>query len=121
MKQLGLLNFDAAPFAPQSVTMAPSAREARRSGLLVARAKMPTQLREYLACLKQLGKASDQEIARVLGWALSCVNGRRADAQHMYPGRIIAAGRVQVTHPDGRRTSRTLWSWVETDESEASA
>lgn len=95
---------------PQSVTMAPSAIEARRSGLRVARAKAPTQLREYLACLKAIGPASDHKVARVLGLPVSTVNARRADAG----SQVEAWGRVQVTHPDGKRSSRTLWRVVGT-------
>lgn len=98
--------------APQSVTVSPTAREARKSGLRVARAKAPTQMLEYVAALRQCGPASDHEIARVLSLPLSTVNARRADASQAYPGRIVAAGRVQVTHPDGSRSSRTLWRWV---------
>jgi len=102
------LDFTAAPVAPQRVTMAPTAIEARRSGLRAAREKMPAQLREYLTCLRAIGPASDHEVARVLGLPVSTVNARRADA-----GRQVEAhGRIMVTHPDGKRSSRTLWKLV---------
>lgn len=99
-------------FAPTPVLITPTAREARKSGLRVARAKAPTQMLEYIAALKQCGPASDHEIARVLGLPIATVNGRRADASQAYPGRIVVDGRVQVTHADGKRSSRTLWKWV---------
>jgi hypothetical protein len=111
MNQQPFLDFAAT--APPSVTMSPTAREARKSGLRVARAKAPRQMNEYRACLQQIGPASDQEVARVLGWQISSVCGRRNDWRDHQPGSIGSRGRVQVTHPDGTRTSRPLWTWVE--------
>lgn len=74
-----LLGLFDAPVAPQRVTMEPSARQSRRSGLAVARSKTPPQMAEYRAALKAYGPASDHEIARVLGWPLATCCGRRND------------------------------------------
>ena len=99
--------------APQSATMSPTAREARKSGLAVARAKAPRQMNEYKAALVAYGPASDHEIARVLGWPLQTVNARRGDWLAHQPGCIGSRGRIQVVHPDGHKSSRTLWVFVE--------
>jgi len=102
---------DFAPVAPQRVTMAPSAIEARRSGLRAARAKATPQMAEYRAVLEQCGPLSDQEAARILGYPLATICGRRNDWMNAMPGCIGVRGRVSVTHPDGRKSSRTLWLW----------
>lgn len=111
MKQ-PLLDFTAAQVAPQRITMEPAAIQSRRSGLRAARAKATPQMHEYKACLKAIGPASDQEISRVLGWPIATTNARRGDWLEMQPGCIGTRGRMQITHPDGRKTSRTLWCWV---------
>lgn len=105
------LDFTTAPRAQQAVTMAPSARESRRSGLRAAREKGTPQMLAYREALIAIGPATDHDVARKLGWMLSVVNGRRNDWLDMTPGCIGARGRVQVTHPDGTKTSRTLWEF----------
>jgi len=97
--------------APQRVTMAPSAIASRRSGLRAARQKATPQMAEYRALL-MLGPLTDQGAAQKLGWPLATICGRRNDWLDMQPGCIGARGRVSVTHPDGRKSSRTLWTWV---------
>lgn len=106
------LDFSAAPVAPQAVTMAPSARESRRSGLRAARAKATPQMAEYRALLERRGPMTDQDAANALGWPLSTVNGRRNDWINMRRGSVVDRGRVVIIHPDGSRTSRTRWVFV---------
>jgi hypothetical protein len=101
-----------APVAPQRVTMAPSAIEARRSGLRAARANATPQMAEYRAVLEQCGPLSDHEAARILGWPLATVCGRRNDCIQLWRECIGTSGRIHVTHPDGRQSSRTLWAWI---------
>lgn len=96
---------------PARVTMAPSAIESRRSGLRAARQKATPQMAEYRALLESVDVLTDQEAAKRLGWPLSTVCGRRNDWLDARPGCIGARGRVSVTHPDGRKSSRTLWTW----------
>lgn len=103
---------DERAIAPSRVLMSPVVRAARKSGLRVARAKAPTQMLEYRDCLKQNGPATDHEMARDLGWPIATVNARRADLNNHQPGCVEALGRVIVTHPDGKRSSRTLWRWA---------
>jgi hypothetical protein len=91
--------------APQSVTMSPSAIEARRSGHRRARSQHG-QCARYLAALAVHGPASDQRMAEILGWQLSVVNGRRNDVSDQ----VEAKGRERVTFATGRSTSRTLWA-----------
>jgi hypothetical protein len=105
-----LLDFTTAPVAPQTVTMAPSAIQSRRSGVRAARAKATPQMVEYRALLER-APITDQEAARALGWYVSTVNARRGDWLEALPGCIGARGRVSVTHPNGRKSSRTLWVW----------
>lgn len=107
-----MLDFTSAPVAPARLTMAPEAVTSRRSGLRAARAKATPQMTEYRALLERRGPLTDMDAAAALGWFVSTVNGRRNDWLDMRPGCIGARGRVSVTHPDGRKTSRTLWTWV---------
>lgn len=96
---------------PQRVTMAPSAVQSRRSGLRAARQKATPQMAEYRALLIERGPLTDQDASTALGWPIATTNGRRGDWLARHPGSICASGRVSVTHPDGRKTSRTLWTW----------
>lgn len=99
--------------APQRVTMAPSAIESRRSGLRASRQKGTPQMLEYRALLLAVGPLTDQDASLALGWPIATTNARRGDWLARNPGSIGARGRVQVTHPDGQKSSRTLWAWVE--------
>lgn len=97
------------PVASQAVTVSPSAREARRSGLRRARS-LTGQCARYLEALAACQPATDHSVASLLGWGLSVVNARRNDVIDQ----VEACGRERVTFASGRSTTRTLWRVRET-------
>jgi len=107
-----------APVAPQAVRMAPSARQARRSGHRphkgVTTPSAPMLV--YRDALRAIQPATDHEVSAYLRrqegvpaesarWGLSSVNGRRGDWVTLDPTCIEAIDRVKA----GGAT-RTRWA-----------
>ncbi|MGE0445660.1 MAG: hypothetical protein AB7P99_10565 [Vicinamibacterales bacterium] len=101
--------------APQRVTVAPVARQARASGRAVGRATR-TML-AYRDALRRLGPATDAAVAAVLGWGVSSCCGRRGDWNALAPKDrpvVVAVDRVRV----GPAT-QCRWRWVGGPEADA--
>lgn len=106
------------PMAPQRLIVAPTVRAARASGrrsVSIGRAMLA-----YRAALMTFGPATDEEIARRLGWRkVSSCCGRRGDWNERVPKdrpAVVAVGRVRV----GAAT-QSLWQWVGGPETDAVA
>lgn len=107
----GMFSDDPAPVAPSTVTMAPSAIEARQSGRVRAVGSITASMARYRDALIAHGPCTDQELEQRAGMPLSAINARRNDWHDADPNAVVAHDRVHQQWASGRVTTRVVWRW----------